>query len=243
MKRKLYVIGIGPGGREHMTLMALKAIEDSDAVIGYGPYISYIEDLISGKEVISTGMGGEMERVEAALKSADSGKTTCIVSTGDAGLYGMAGPVCEMGKNYPEVEIVVVPGVSSAFMAGAVLGAPLMHDTALISLSDLLTDWDLIKERVRAASEADFVIALYNPKSKTRLTHLEEAVEIMKRYKSPETRVGIVKNAGREGEEIITATLDSIPYDRVDMMTTLIIGNKTTFLENGKMVTPRGYSL
>lgn len=241
--KKLYVVGIGPGGREHMTLQSLDVIKKSDAVVGYKPYIDYIEDLLEGKEVFATSMGGEIERVKHSLELANENKIVSIVSTGDAGLYGMAGPIYEMAREYKEVEIEVIPGITSAFTAASHLGAPLMQDTALISLSDLMNDWEMIKKRVKAASESDFCIALYNPKSRTRVTQIEEALDIIREYKSLDTPVGLVRNAGREGLNVIITTLKEVPTDEIDMMTTVIIGNKETKIENGKMVTPRGYNL
>lgn len=239
---KLYVIGIGPGGRERMTPEAVHAIEDSQAIVGYKPYLEYIEDLIGDRETFSTGMTGEIERCNQAIDLALQGKNVSIISTGDAGLYGMAGPIYELvEERKADVEVVVVPGVSAQFSAAADLGAPIMHDIATISLSDLLTPYDLIMKRVDLAAQGDFVIALYNPRSKTRKDHLKNAFDLIKKYQKGSTPVGIVKDSGRPGTETTITTLDDIDYETVDMKTIVIVGNSETFVANGKMITPRGY--
>lgn len=237
---KLYVIGIGPGSREHMTLKAVDAIEKSEAIVGYTPYIDYLEELIDGKEIFSTGMKGEIERCKQAILLVKEGKNTAIVSTGDAGLYGMAGPILELIE---DIEVEVIPGVTAAFSAAAELGAPIMHDYASISLSDLLTPWDVILDRVEKSAEADFVIQIYNPRSKGRKDHLKSAIEIILKYRKPHTPVGIVKNSGRDGRRITITNLKSIDYEQIDMLTVIIIGNKSTYIENGKIITPRGYKI
>ena len=237
---KLYVIGIGPGGREHMTIKAIEAIEDSQAIVGYTPYIDYLENLVEGKELFSTGMKGEIKRCEKAIDLVKEGKTTSIVSTGDAGLYGMAGPILELAG---DIEVEVVPGVTAAFSAAAELGAPVMHDYASISLSDLMTPWEVILKRVEHASRADFILAIYNPRSKGRKDHLSESIDIVLKFRDPKTPVGIVKNSGREGRDVSMTTLDSIDYEKIDMLTVLLVGNTQTYVENGKMITPRGYNI
>lgn len=237
---KLYVVGIGPGGREHMTLKALEVVKKCDVIVGYSFYIELIGDLIEGKEVIKTGMRGEIERCRMAIDSARSGKETCIISTGDAGLYGMAGPIYEMAEG---VEIEVVPGVTSSFSAASELGAPIMHDFCTISLSDLMTPWDAILKRVECAAKADFVIAIYNPRSKTRKSQIVEAFEIIIKHKSPETPVGVVRNSGREGREIKVTNLAGFDFEAVDMMSVIIVGNKETYVKDGKIITPRGYEI
>lgn len=237
---KLYVIGIGPGGREHMTFKAVDSIKKSQAIVGYTPYIEYLEELTDGKEVFSTGMRGEVERCKKAIELVKEEKTTSIVSTGDAGLYGMAGPILELSK---EIQVEIVPGVTAGFSAAAELGAPIMHDYVSISLSDLLTPWKVILKRVEKSAEADFVIQIYNPRSKGRPDHLEKVVNIISKYRKPETPVGIVKNSGRAGNEITITTLDNIDYEKVDMLTVIIIGNSNTYIENGKIITPRGYEI
>lgn len=237
---KLYVVGIGPGGREHMTLKALEVLKAVETVVGYDYYIKLIEDLIAGKEIIQTGMKGEIERCKQAIESVKNGKDTAIVSTGDAGLYGMAGPILELAEG---IEVEVVPGVTSSFSAAAELGAPIMHDFATISLSDLLTPWELILKRVESAAKADFVIALYNPRSKSRTTQIVEAFDIIKKYKKLSTPVGVVRHSGRDGRTVIITDIESIDFEQIDMMTIVIIGNKETFVKDGKMITPRGYNI
>lgn len=237
---KLYVIGIGPGGRDHMTYKAVEAIKKSEVIVGYTPYIEYLGQLVDGKELFSTGMKGEIERCKKAIQLVREGKTTAIVSTGDAGLYGMAGPILELAK---DIEVQIVPGVTAAFSAAAELGAPIMHDYASISLSDLMTPWEVILNRVESAGKADFVVAIYNPKSKGRKDHLSQSIDILLKYRDAKTPVGIVKNSGRAGREMTITTLDSIDYEKVDMLTVLIIGNSNTYIENSKMITPRGYKI
>lgn len=235
---KLYVIGIGPGGREYFTLRMIDALKESDVIVGYTPYIDYLGDLVEGKELYSTGMKSEIQRCEKAIEFVKEGKTVSIVSTGDAGLYGMAGPIYELAE---DIDIEVVPGISANFAAASVLGAPIMHDFCCISMSDLLTPWDVILKRVEMAAKGDFVICIYNPRSKGRPDHLEEAINVALKYQNGNVPVGIVKNAGREGEEITITTLDSIDYEIVDMLTCLIIGNSKTYIKGDKIVTPRGY--
>ncbi|HCJ59040.1 MAG TPA: precorrin-3B C(17)-methyltransferase, partial [Clostridiaceae bacterium] len=201
---KLYVVGIGPGGRENMTLRAVEVIKKCHVLVGYTPYIKYLEELADGKEIFSTGMTGEIQRCKIAVEKVREGKDTAIISTGDAGLYGMAGPILELRE---EIEVEIVPGVTAAFSAASELGSPIMHDHASISLSDLLTPWEVIEKRLETASLGDFVISIYNPKSKGRKSHLKRAVEVMLRYKSPSTPVGIVKNSGRDNTEKWITTL------------------------------------
>lgn len=235
---KLYVVGIGPGGREDMTIRACETIAGCDVIAGYGFYIDMLKDMISGKEIITTGMRGEIERCREAVEKVKQGYDTCIISTGDAGLYGMAGPILELSEG---IEVEIIPGVTSAFAAASELGAPIMHDFCTISLSDLLTPWDIIEKRLHWASSGDFVIALYNPRSMGREEHLKKAVDIILKHKSPDTPVGIVKNAGREENARVVTTLSRIDYDFVDMKTMVIVGNSSTYIKEGRMVTPRGY--
>ena len=237
---KLYVVGIGPGGREHMTYKAVEVIKESDVIVGYTPYIEYLGELVEGKELFSTGMKGEIERCKQAIEMVRKGKTTAIVSTGDAGLYGMAGPILELAEG---IEVEVIPGVTAAFSAASELGSPIMHDYASISLSDLMTPWEVILKRVEKAAEADFVITMYNPRSKGRPEHLEEAIDLVLKHRKPTTPVGIVKDSGRPGTKITITTLGEMDYEMVDMLTVLIIGNSNTYIENDKMITPRGYKL
>ncbi len=237
---KLYVLGIGPGGLEHMTFKAFQSIKKSQVIVGYTPYIDYLGDLAHGKELISTGMRGEVERCKAAIDMVRKGKNTSIISTGDAGLYGMAGPILELAS---DIEVEIVPGVTAAFSAAAELGSPIMHDYASISLSDLLTPWEVIVKRIHMASEGDFVISIYNPKSKGRRDHLEKAIEIISKYREGSTPVGIVKNSGRPDTSVTITSLDSIDYESVDMRCVLIIGNSNTFIRDKQMITPRGYDI
>ena len=237
---KLYVVGIGPGGREHMTYKAVEVIKESDLIVGYTPYIDYLGDLVEGKELFSTGMRGEIERCKHAIEMVKEGKTTSIVSTGDAGLYGMAGPILELAKG---IDVEVIPGITAAFSAASELGSPIMHDYASISLSDLMTPWDVILKRVENSAESDMVITLYNPRSKGRPEHLNEAIGLISKHRNGNTPVGIVKNSGRPGREITVTTLKEMDYEIVDMLTVLIIGNSNTYIEDGKIITPRGYNI
>lgn len=237
---KLYVVGIGPGGVEHMTCKALKVIKECPVIVGYTFYIDLLGDLIEGKKIIKTGMKGEIERCKMAIQVAKEGQDTCIISTGDPGLYGMAGPILEMAG---DVEVEIVPGVSAAFCAASEVGAPIMHDFCTISLSDLLTPWEVIEKRLNNAADGDFVITIYNPRSKGREGHFKRAIEIISKYRSGDTPVSIVKNAGRDGNEKYITTIDKIDYDLVDMMTVVLIGNSRTFIRDNLVITPRGYNL
>lgn len=238
----LYIIGIGPGGKDRMTLEAVQKIKDSDVIVGYKPYIEYVVEFLTDQETFSTGMTGEIERCKKAIEFAKEGKNVSIISTGDAGLYGMAGPVIELLRN-SDVEFEVVPGVSAVFSAAADLGAPLMMDTAIISLSDLLVSYEKIKKRVELAAEADFVISLYNPRSKGRPDYLNEAIQIIKKYRKGTTPVGIVRNSGRDDLSKEIATLDTIDCESVDMKTIVIIGNSTSYIDGDTIITKRGYDI
>ena len=237
---KLYVVGIGPGGREHMTYKAVEVIKNSDVIVGYKPYIEYLEDLVEGKKLHSTGMKGELERCKLAIEEVRKGNNTSIISTGDAGLYGMAGPILEL---VDDIEIEIIPGITAAFSAASELGSPIMHDYSSISLSDLLTPWDVIINRVEKSAQADFVIAIYNPRSKGRQDHLKEAIDIILKYRKKDTPVGIVKNSGRPETEITITTLEKIDYEKVDMLTVLVIGNSNTYIKGNRIITPRGYKI
>lgn len=257
---------------EHLTLKAKEVLEGCDVVVGYKSYIDLLSSLIKGKEVFSTGMAREVERCQKAIEWAMEGRRVALVSSGDAGIYGMAGLVLELMFNrhgseerekgrkgererqFPDspiprfsdsFEIQVIPGVPAFCAAGALLGAPLMHDFASISLSDLLTPWETIKRRLEMAGLGDFVVILYNPKSRKRTKQLQEAVEIISRYRKGNTPVGIVKDATRDGERVEITTLGEISrhYASIDMSTILIVGNSKTFTHSGRMITPRGYPL
>lgn len=236
----IYVIGIGPGSYETMTKEAIIAIEKSDVIVGYKTYINLVENLIKGKEIISNGMKQEIDRVKKAIDISKTGKVVSVISSGDAGVYGMAGLVLEMAG---EEDVRIISGVTASTAAASVLGAPLMHDFCHISLSDLLTPLELIYKRVELAAEGDFVICFYNPRSKGRQHYLERAFEIIKKYKNPSTPVGIVKNATREKQEVHICTLDSINYELVDMLSIVIVGNSSTYIKGNKIVTRRGYQL
>ncbi len=237
---KLYVVGIGPGGKDHMTFKAVETIKSSDVIVGYTPYINYLQGFLEGKEIYSTGMRKEIERCQYAIERVKEGKNTVIISTGDAGLYGMAGPILELAK---DIDVEIIPGVTAAFSAAAELGSPIMHDYASISLSDLLTPWQVIENRIEKAAEGDFVVAIYNPRSKGRKDHLERAIEIIKKHRKGETPVGIVRNSGRDDGTISLTNLDHIDYEIVDMLSVLIIGNSNTFIRGKKIITPRGYEI
>ncbi|MED4878378.1 precorrin-3B C(17)-methyltransferase, partial [Anoxybacillus geothermalis] len=246
MGGKLLIVGFGPGSVDHMTKRAREAIEESDVIIGYKTYIELVRDLIAGKEIISTGMTEEVSRAQAAVKWAERGKTVAVISSGDAGLYGMAGLVYEVliEKGWTKaspIEVEVIPGISAIHSCAALLGAPIMHDACTISLSDHLTPWELIEKRIDAAAAADFVIALYNPKSGRRTRQIVEAQRILLRHRSPETPVGLVKSAYRERQHIVLTDLAHMLDHEIGMLTTVIIGNSTTFVYDGLMITPRGY--
>lgn len=239
--KKLYVVGIGPGAYEKMTIEAAEALKNSDVIIGYTVYVDLVKEHFAGKEFLTTPMKKEVERCKMAFEEAMKGKTVSMICSGDAGVYGMAGLMYEVGMNYPEVELSVIAGVTAATGGAAVLGAPLIHDFCLISLSDLLTPWEKIETRLLDAAHGDFVICLYNPSSKKRHDYLQKACDLMLKYKSEETVCGIVGNIGRDGETEKVMTLKELRDTQVDMFTTVFIGNSQTKNINGKMVTPRGY--
>ncbi len=242
----LFIVGIGPGGRDHMTLRALEAIGAADVVVGYTRYIELLEGLLEGKEVVSTGMTREVDRCRAAVKQALGGRSVAVVSTGDPGVYGMAGLVLELLERMdPEgtVPVEIVPGVTAVSAAASLLGAPLMTDFAVVSLSDLLTPWEVIRTRLEAAASADFVLALYNPRSRRRVRHLEEACRILLRHRPPDTPAGIVRHALRPGQQVLVTTLAGVPGCEVDMMSVVLVGNRATRTWRDRLVTPRGYPL
>ncbi len=236
-------MGIGPGEYEQMTIKAANALKECDVIVGYTVYIDLVRDHFPGKIFLTTPMTREVERCEMAFEEAKKGQTVAMICSGDAGVYGMSGLIYEVSVKYPEVDVEVLPGVTAALSGAAVLGAPLIHDFALISLSDLLTPWEKIEKRLYMASEADFVICLYNPSSKKRHDYLMKACDIMLKSKSPDTVCGTVKNIGRDGEEIHVCTLAELREMSVDMFTTVFIGNSQTKEIGGKMVTPRGYRM
>lgn len=238
------MVGIGPGNLENMSIRAVEVIKSSDCIIGYKTYINLIKDLVEEKEVISSGMRSEIERATLALEKAEAGKVVSVISSGDSGVFGMAGLVLEVAQNSKQkIPVEIVPGIPSENAAAALLGAPLMHDHVTISLSDLLTPWDVIEKRVELAAEGDFVVVLYNPKSSERKWQIEKTIEIMLSKKSSDTPVGIVKSAMRKKQNVIITNLGEALEHPIDMTTILIIGNSTTFVYDNYMVTKRGYKV
>lgn len=238
---KLYVVGLGPGEAQGMTYAAHAALERADLICGYGVYTELVAPLYPDKPMLTTPMTREIERCHAALSEAAAGKTVAMVCSGDAGVYGMAGLIYELSDDYDAVDIEVVCGVTAALSGAAVLGAPLSHDFAVISLSDLLTPWELIEKRLLYAAQGDFCVALYNPASKKRADYLQKACDILLRAKPPETVCGWVRNIGREGQQSELLTLAQLRDTQLDMFCTVFIGNTGTQIIHGKMVTPRGY--
>ena len=238
---KLYVVGFGCGSREGLTLEAEHVLQECDMIVGYTAYVELLKPFFPEKPTFCTGMRKETDRVLEALALAAEGKTVALVCSGDSSVYGMAGLALELSSRFPGVTVQPVAGVTAALSGGAVLGAPLTHDFAVISLSDLLTPWEKIATRLRCAAEADFSIALYNPASKTRTEHLKNACDILLQHKNQDTICGYVRNIGREGTEHHLLTLQELRDTTVDMVTTVFIGNAETKIVNGKMVTPRGY--
>ena len=246
----LYIVGTGPGTPCHLTEAAKQAIADSDIIIGYNNYVELVRPLLEGKQVMSTGMMQEVQRCREAIRLARAGESVALVSGGDSGIYGMAGLVLELVEmdarqdpDLPRLDVRIIPGISAVQAAAALLGAPLMHDFAVISLSDLLTPWDLIKTRLEAAAKADFVIAIYNPRSKSRRTQIEEAQGIILAHRPPETPVGIVRNACRDGQTVAVTTLGQLFDHEIDMTSIVLVGNASTFIDTeGRIVTPRGYA-
>ena len=238
---KIYVVGLGPGDAGQITPKAFNILQGCDIIAGYTVYIDLIREMFADKTFISTPMTKEVERCKLAIEAALQGNTVAMVSSGDAGIYGMAGIMYETAQAYPDIEIEVIPGLTAASSGAALIGAPLTHDFAVISLSDLLTPWEKIVSRLKAAAQADFVICLYNPSSKKRKDYLAKACEIIMQYQSPDLPAAIVRNIGREGEEYRLLTLGELSDTQVDMFTTVFIGNTQTKIMGNKMVTPRGY--
>ena len=235
-------MGIGPGSYENMTVRAQEALKNSDILIGYTVYIDLVKEHFPDKEMLTTGMRKEVERCELALEKAAEGKDVAMICSGDAGVYGMSGLIEELAVKYEGVEVETIPGVSAVLSGAAILGAPLMHDFAVISLSDLMTPWEKIEKRLECAAAADFVICLYNPFSHKRHDYLQKACDLVLKYQSPETVCGIAKNIGREGECTQVLTLKELRDTEVDMFSTVFIGNSQTRKIGDKMVTPRGYT-
>ena len=240
---KIYVVGMGPGREEGMTLEAMQAISGSDVLIGYTVYIDLLKERYPEKEMITTGMKQETERCRMCLEQARSGKTVSLVCSGDAGVYGMASLMLEVAEQEEdrETEIEIVAGVTAALSGGALLGAPLGHDFCVVSLSDLLTPWELIVRRLRAAADGDYVIVIYNPCSRSRADYLKKACDILLEKLPSGRPCGLAKRIGREGEESGVCTLAELPEKDADMFTTVFIGNSMSRIINGRLVTPRGY--
>ena len=237
----IYVAGIGPGSYEQMTIEAAEALKSCDVIIGYTVYVDLVKEHFPGKEFLTTPMKKEVQRCRMAFEEAEKGKSVAMICSGDAGVYGMAGLMYEVGQDYPQVQVKVLPGVTAATAGAAVLGAPLIHDFCLISLSDLLTPWEKIEARLLHAAEADFAICLYNPSSKKRKDYLNRACGLLLRYQSEDTVCAVVRNIGREGEQNQIMTLKELENTQVDMFTTVFIGNSQTKRLGDYMVTPRGY--
>lgn len=243
MKAILYAVGIGPGSWERMTEEAQRILLSAETIAGYSVYVELIQQALGDKEYLTTPMRQEKERCHMALLAAASGKRTAMVCSGDAGVYGMAGLLYEIAaKEFSQVEIRVVAGVTAALSGAALLGAPVGHDFAVISLSDLLTPWETIERRLRASASADFSICLYNPSSRKRRDYLKRACQIAMEYQVPETVCGYAKNVGREGEYVRILSLAELMEEETDMFTTVFIGNSQTKRIGGAMVTPRGYA-
>jgi precorrin-2 C(20)-methyltransferase len=243
---KLFLVGFGPGDHDHLTFRAKQAIGAAEVIIGYRTYVRLVRELIQGKEVHYTGMTEELERARKAVDFAYAGRKVALISSGDVGIYGMAGPALEILKEKGwtrggGVEVEVVPGVTALSACGSILGAPIIHDFAAISLSNLLTPWEVIVRRLEAAATADYVIALYNPKSGRRTQQIVETQKILLKHRRPETPVGIVKSGLRQGQRVVLTTLADMLHHDIGMLTTILIGNSTTFTYEGLMITPRGY--
>ncbi len=241
---KLYVVGFGPGGYEHMTKKAVDVIQKADVITGYTTYVNILKEFFPDKHYIATPMMQEVKRCELAVEEARKDQTVAMVSSGDSGIYGMAGIIYQVAEEKnADIEIETVPGVTAASAAASVLGAPLMHDFAVISLSDLMTPLELIMKRVDCAGQGDLIVCLYNPKSKKRTDYVEQAADILLKYRRPDTPAGIVRNAGRKDEHSCITTLEKLKDADIDMFSVVIIGNSQTYERNGRMITPRGYSL
>lgn len=241
-KGKIYVVGIGPGNMEDISVRAYKTLKNVDVIAGYITYIDLVKDEFKEKEFYVSGMKKEIDRCEKVLELAKEGKTVALISSGDAGIYGMAGIMIEVALG-SGIDVEVIPGITSSVAGASLVGAPLMHDQAIISLSDLLTDWEVITKRIDRASEGDFVISLYNPKSKGRTEQIVEAREIMLKHKAPSTPVALLRHVGREDENYTLTNLDGMLNYEIDMFTVVIVGNSKTYVKEGKMITPRGYHL
>ena len=248
MTGKLYIVGVGPGHHDHMTFRAKEAIADSDTIVGYDTYVNLVGDLIDGKEVHRYAMTQEVERAHQCIDLAKSGKIVSLVSSGDPGIYGMAGLIyetlAESGWNPVDgLEVEIVPGVSALNSCASIVGSPLMTDFAVVSMSDLLVPWEIIQKRVEAAAQGDFVIVIYNPSSKKRIHQLQDTRKILLKYRKPTTPVAIIKGAFRSSQAIVMTNLEDLPNysDKLGMISTVIVGNSSTYNYKDLMINPRGY--
>ena len=239
---KIYVVGIGPGNMEDISIRAYNILKNVNVIAGYTTYVDLVKDEFPDKEFLVSGMKREIERCKEVLELAKEGENIALISSGDAGIYGMAGIMLEVAMG-SGIEVEVVPGITSTVAGAALVGAPLMHDQAIISLSDLLTDWEIIKKRVECASQGDFIISFSNPKSKGRVKQIVEAREIMLKYKLPTTPVALLRHIGRKEENYTLTTLENFLDYEIDMFTIVLVGNSNTFIKDGKMITPRGYEI
>ena len=244
---KIMLVGLGPGSHDYLTARARSAIAEADTVIGYATYIRLVKDLLEGKEVIKKAMAEELDRAIEAYDRAKQGKKVALVSSGDAGVYGMAGPTFEVlfqagWTPDSDIEVEIIPGASAINTCASLVGAPLTHDFCAISLSDLLTPWPTIARRLDAVAYADFVVALYNPKSGRRTRQVLEAQRIFLRHRDPQTPVAVVKSAFRPKQRIEFTTLEKMAEAEIGMLSTVLIGNSNTFVRDGLMITPRGYA-
>lgn len=243
-KKQLFVVGLGSGRRDSLTIAALETLQSCEVIVGYKKYLQQIEDIIEGKETYTSGMKKEIERCEKALEYASEGRKVAIVSSGESGIFGMAGPILQLKtERYKDVDVKVLPGITAMNLGAAALGAPLMHDIAIISLSDLLTPWEVIEKRIHSAGQGDFVIALYNPRSKGRPHLLRKTVDILREYRKDSTPIGVVQHAGRDEERVTLASLNDFDDEIVDMNSIVIIGNSHSYGKDGLMLTPRGYGI
>ena len=240
---KIYVVGIGPGNADDMTVRARRILEGCDIIAGYKTYTDLVRDDFPDKEYYENGMRGEKERCEKCVEYAMNGKTVALICSGDSGVYGMASPLLEIAEQKGFKDVEIVPGVTAALSGSAVLGAPLSHDFCIISLSDLLTPWEVIEKRLLKAAEGDFCMAIYNPSSKKRADYLKKACEILLTVLSPDTSCGYVRNIGRDGQEKKVCNLSQLAGENVDMFVTVFIGNSKTKITDGMMITPRGYDI
>ncbi|MBE6070426.1 MAG: precorrin-3B C(17)-methyltransferase [Clostridium butyricum] len=243
MKNRIYIVGMGPGKEEMMTGEALYALDQADIIVGYTLYLKLLSERFQEKELLSTPMQQEKDRCVLCFEEAEKGKKVALICSGDAGIYGMASLMYELGKSYPETELVVIPGITAASSGAAVLGAPLNHDFSVISLSDLLTPWEKIEKRLIAAAEGDFAMAIYNPSSHKRKDYLQRACDILLQKLEENRACGYVENIGRRGTKAVTCTLRELRDTQVNMFTTVFIGNSASEIVEGKLITKRGYKI